>query len=57
MSTVEKINAHVQQLPQLFQIQVLNFVEFLAPKLTDNDSRHADVLWSQFSIAQAMRGI
>lgn len=57
MSTVEKINVHVQQLPQLFQIQVLNFVEFLASKLTDNDSRQSDVLWSQFSIAQAMRSI
>ena len=57
MSTVEKINVHVQQLPQLFQIEVLNFVEFLASKLTDKDSRQAEKLWSQFSIAQAMRGL
>ncbi len=57
MSTIEKINVHVQQLPQLFQIEVLNFVEFLASKVTDKDSRQAEQLWSQFSIAQAMRGL
>lgn len=57
MSTVEKINVHVQQLPQLFQIEVLNFVEFLASKVADKDSRQADELWSKFSIAQAMRGL
>lgn len=57
MSTVEKINVYAQQLLQLLQIEVLNFVEFLASKLRDNDSRHADVFWSQFSIAQAMRGL
>jgi len=57
MSTVEKINVHVQQLPESFQIEVLNFVEFLTSKLNDKDSRQAEVLWSQFSIAQAMRGL
>jgi hypothetical protein len=57
MSTVEKINVHVQQLPQFFQIEVLNFVEFLASKVTEKDSRQAEELWSQFSIAQAMRGL
>jgi len=57
MSTVEKINVHVQQLPPFLQIEVLNFVEFLESKLTNNDSRQDEVLWSQFSMAQAMRGL
>ena len=57
MSTVERINQQVQQLPQVFQLEVLNFVEFLFSKLGDEDSRQAEMLWSQFSIAQAMRGL
>lgn len=57
MSTVEKINFHVQQLPQPLQIEVLNFIEFLASKLSPENSRQAELSWSQFSIAQAMRGM
>ena len=57
MSTVERINLHVQKFPQPFQIEVLNFVEFLASKIGVDDSRKIEQQWSKFSIAQAMRGL
>lgn len=57
MSTIEKINLHVRQLPRPLQVEVLNFVEFLASKLSGGESRQTDVLWSQFSISQAMRDL
>ena len=57
MSTLERINLHVRQLPRPLQVEVLNFVEFLASKIAGGDSRQPDLLWSQFSISQAMRGL
>lgn len=57
MSTVERINLHVQQLPQPFQLEVLNFIEFLSAKLAAKSTRKEEELWSQFSLAQAMRGM
>lgn len=57
MTTVEKINRHVQQLPEPFQKEVLDFVQFMLSKLMAESSRHADLQWSQFSITEAMRGL
>ncbi|NUO79634.1 DUF2281 domain-containing protein [candidate division KSB1 bacterium] len=57
MSVTERINLHVQQLPQPLQIEVLHFVEFLAAKLQAQAAREDELLWSQFSLAQALRGM
>lgn len=57
MRTIAKINIYFQQLPQPFQVEVLNFVEILVSKLTTQDSRQENLLWSQFSIAQAMHDL
>ncbi|MEK7727869.1 MAG: DUF2281 domain-containing protein [candidate division KSB1 bacterium] len=57
MSTAERINFNVQQLPQPLQIEVLHFVEFLLATLQAQDERKDEVLWSQFSLAQALRGL
>lgn len=57
MDTVEKIKLHIQKFPEPLQMEVLDFVEFLAARLSAEDSRQIDLQWSQFSLAQAMRGL
>ncbi|MDZ7292476.1 MAG: DUF2281 domain-containing protein [candidate division KSB1 bacterium] len=57
MTTVDKINQYVQKLPEPFQNEILHFVEFLMLKAANGDSRQADLLWSHFSLAEAMRGL
>jgi hypothetical protein len=57
MTTVEKINQQVLKLPEPLQKEILNFVEFLRFKHANGNLRQDDALWSQFSLAEAMRGM
>lgn len=57
MTIVEQINQQVQKLPEPFQTEILNFVEFLTLKLFKKNPRQDDLLWSQFSLTEAMRGL
>lgn len=57
MTTVEQINQQVQKLPEPFQREILNFVEFLTLKFFKRDPRQDDLLWSQFSLTEAMRDL
>ena len=52
MTTAEQINKNLHNLPAAFQREVLDFVEFLLNK-TANEEKD----WSEFSLAQAMRGL
>ena len=52
MTTAEQINKNLQKLPATFQQQVLDFVEFILHKRISEDQE-----WSEFSLAQAMRGL
>lgn len=52
MTTAEQINRNLDNLPAAFQREVLDFVEFLLHK-TANEEKD----WSEFSLAQAMRGL
>ncbi len=58
MTLTEKIFSHIENLPEMYQVEVLDFIEFLESKsktLPDrNDEERA--IWSSFSLAQAMRG-
>ena len=54
MSTIEKINQHVQKLPKPFLNEVLHFVEFLMTKPVPRNSRQEELEWSRFSLSEAM---
>ncbi len=57
MSTVELITTKVQQLPEAFQREVLDFVEFLRTRAEEEDARTEELEWSRFSMMQAIRGM
>ena len=52
MIVTDQINGKLQKLPLPLQQEVLDFVEFLLHK-SDNGVNE----WSEFSLAQAMRGL
>jgi hypothetical protein len=53
MAIAEKIQHYLQKLPTAFQIEVLDFVEYLLAKAERQDERD----WSDLSLALAMRGM
>ncbi len=57
MSTVELITTKVQQLPEAFQREVLDFVEFLRTRAEEEDARTEELEWSRFSMEQVIRGM
>lgn len=56
MSTIDKITTSTKKLPESFQQEVLDFVEFLAIKTSTQEERHNEILWSKFSLSEAMHG-
>jgi hypothetical protein len=59
MKLAEKIISHIENLPETYQAEVLDFVEFLenkSRKLRGGDDEDRS-LWSHFSLSQAMRGM
>lgn len=57
MNLAEKLTHQVQDLPQNLQREVLDFVEFLKQKSNAalvSDDTH---VWSDFSLASAMKGL
>ena len=59
MTLTEKICSHIENLPETYQAEVLDFVEFLEIKSKRVRDRDADerATWSRFSLSQAMRGM
>ncbi len=55
MSLTEKILKHIQQMPESFQAEILDFVEYLESKIKKGkkiDREETD--WSELSLAFAM---
>ena len=52
MSTAERIQRHIQHLPEPMQQEVLDFVEYLTQKLQKDDQD-----WSALSIQSALRDL
>ena len=57
MVTTERIQQHVQKLPASFQVEVLDFVEYLVAKADRESHRREERDWSGLSLAFAMRGM
>jgi hypothetical protein len=53
VAVTEKIRLAVEKLPLPAQIQVLDYIEYLAAKSAEQDNR----AWSELSLASAMRGM
>ena len=57
MVITEKIQQRVQRLPASFQVQVLDFVEYLVAKSEREAVRQEERGWSNLSLSLAMRGM
>jgi hypothetical protein len=57
MTITEKIQAGVQKLPTAYQVEVLDFVEYLLTKVTRGAPEPEESLWSDLSLTFAMRGM
>jgi hypothetical protein len=57
MVIAEQIQQYVQKLPASFQAEVLDFVEYLLAKAERETLRHEERVWSDLSLASAMRGM
>lgn len=57
MQVAEKIHKNVQRLPEIFQVEVLDFVEYLITKSERELLRQEELEWSNFSLDSAMSGM
>jgi hypothetical protein len=57
MALSERIQEHVERLPASFQVEVLDFVEYLLAKAEREAVRQERRLWSNLSLSSAMRGM
>lgn len=57
MIVSEKINQKVEKLPIAIQLEVLDFVEFVAQKAERINSEDEGKQWAEFSLNQAMKGL
>ena len=56
MSVSEKILKHIQELPEPFQAEVLDFVECLESKIKKGKKiEDEETVWSELSLSFAMR--
>ena len=55
MSTIEKINQHLQKLPESLHSEVLDFVEYLMARAEREDAQKEASNWSSLSLTLAMR--
>lgn len=57
MTTADRIREQVNQLPEAFQKEALDFIEFLTKKAKQRNSRQDDLEWFNLSVTSAMRGL
>ncbi len=57
MIVSEKINQKLEKLPTAIQLEILDFVEFVAQKAERQNSEIEDAQWAEFSLGQAMKGL
>jgi hypothetical protein len=56
--TIRIIVDHIESLPDVAQLEVLDFVEFLKTRKMQYEERRADdKSWCNFSLASAMKGM
>jgi hypothetical protein len=55
MTVTERIYQHVQKLPEPFQMEVLDFVEYLLAKVEGETPRRDERVWSSTSLILAVR--
>ena len=56
MSLQEKILKHIQEMPESFQAEILDFVEYLESKIKKgNKIDREETDWSELSLSFAMR--
>lgn len=56
MSLSEKILKHIQEIPESFQVEILDFVEYLESKIKKGKkSDREETEWSELSLSYAMR--
>ena len=56
MSLAEKILKHIQKMPESFQVEVLDFVEYLESKIKKGQKiDREETEWSELSLSFAMR--
>jgi hypothetical protein len=53
----EKINQKLEKLPIEIQLEILDFVEFVAQKAEKQNASEENRQWTDFSLAQAMKGL
>lgn len=56
MLVSERIQRYVEKLPAAFQVEVLDFVEYLTTK-AEREAMEQERRWSSFSLSCAVRGI
>ncbi len=57
MVVTEQITTKLQSLPPSLQREVLDFIEFLAQRVAEREAASEETLWTEFSLAQAMKGL
>lgn len=57
MIVSEKISQKVEKLPMAIQLEILDFVEFVAQKAEKTNSDDEKKQWTEFSLNQAMKGL
>ena len=57
MVLADKIQQYVERLPASFQVEVLDFVEYLLTKVEREVVLREERVWSDFSLSSAMRGM
>lgn len=57
MSIIDQIQHRVQKLPMPFQMEVLDFVEYLLQKTEQGILKNGDTPWTDLSLTSAMRGM
>ena len=56
MSLAEKIIKHIQEMPESFQAEILDFVEYLESKIKKGQKiDREETEWSELSLSFAMR--
>jgi len=57
MVLADKIQQYVERLPTSYQVEVLDFVEYLLTKVEREVVLREERVWSDFSLSSAMRGM
>lgn len=53
MGLTDKIGEKIKSLPEEKQVEILDFINFLEKKITEEENKG----WNEFSIETAMRGL